>query len=63
MEKIQTSSAESLDGGEKGVVRHVTGTSTPEEVEAAPHFTPAQTKKLLWKMDWNLVPFLALLYL
>lgn len=26
-------------------------------------FSAAQTKLLLWKLDWNIVPFLALLYL
>lgn len=29
----------------------------------APHFDAQRTKKLLRKLDWNLVPFLALLYL
>jgi hypothetical protein len=34
-----------------------------ESLEAGSKFTPAETKRLLRKMDWNLVPFLALLYL
>ncbi|KAJ2914183.1 hypothetical protein MD484_g6232, partial [Candolleomyces efflorescens] len=34
-----------------------------DSLEAGSKFTPAETKRLLRKMDWNLVPFLALLYL
>lgn len=29
----------------------------------APHFDEARTRKLLRKLDWHIVPFLALLYL
>ena len=36
---------------------------TPPEYVDAPHFDGARTKKLLRKLDWHLVPFLALLYL
>ena len=45
---------------------HITdtdGTSTPESLEAGPGFDETRTKKLLRKLDWHLVPFLALLYL
>lgn len=31
--------------------------------DEAPHFDQARTKKLLRKLDWHIVPFLALLYL
>ncbi|RXW21582.1 hypothetical protein EST38_g4281 [Candolleomyces aberdarensis] len=34
-----------------------------DSLEAGSKFTAAETKRLLRKMDWNLVPFLALLYL
>lgn len=32
------------------------------EITTTP-FDAARTKKLLWKLDWNIVPFLSLLYL
>jgi hypothetical protein len=50
---------------QKEVVRHVSGDVTPDSVESADHpsFDPKRTKKLLRKLDWNIVPFLALLYL
>ncbi|KAI5845126.1 major facilitator superfamily domain-containing protein [Morchella snyderi] len=45
--------------------QHADGATTPSTMEAAegPLFDAARTKKLLRKMDWHLVPFLALLYL
>lgn len=45
--------------------QHADGATTPSTMEAAegPFFDAARTKKLLRKMDWHLVPFLALLYL
>lgn len=46
---------------------HVTddtdGTATPVSLESGPGFDAVATKKLLRKLDWHLVPFLALLYL
>lgn len=39
--------------------------TTPSTLESAegPVFDQTRTKKLLRKLDWHLVPFLALLYL
>lgn len=44
---------------------HADSSTTPSTLEASegPVFDAARTKKLLRKMDWHLVPFLALLYL
>jgi len=44
--------------------KSATGYDTPvsEEGEGVA-FTPAQTRSLLWKLDWHLVPFLSVLYL
>ena len=44
---------------------HSTPTSVgnPREDPEAPQFDHARTKTLLRKLDWHLVPFLALLYL
>jgi len=37
---------------------------TPNSLESdGPTFDAERTRKLLWKLDWHLVPFLALLYL
>lgn len=37
---------------------------TPNSLEAdGPTFDAERTRKLLWKLDWHLVPFLSLLYL
>jgi hypothetical protein len=38
-------------------------TSNPREHQDAPQFDKTRTKTLLRKLDWHLVPFLALLYL
>jgi hypothetical protein len=35
----------------------------PTTLPSTPPFTDAATKKLLWKLDLHLIPFLALLYL
>lgn len=58
-EKFSVSPAESSDSDSKDV-----GVAQIEEVapQAAP-FDAARTKTLLRKLDWYLVPFLALLYL
>lgn len=45
------------------VTTHEAGTITPPEYNAPPQFDEARTKKLLSKLDWHIVPFLALLYL
>jgi hypothetical protein len=47
---------------EKQEVRHVSGPGSLESGEGR-KFDAAQTKRLLRRMDWHLVPFLALLYL
>ncbi|CUS13534.1 unnamed protein product [Tuber aestivum] len=46
-------------------VKHVDGAITPDSLESsdAASFDEKRTKKLLRKLDWHLVPFLALLYL
>lgn len=65
MEKDASSSGDSLENGQRRITEweesadKVTTTVQAEELT----FTPAQTKKLLRKMDIHLVPFLALLYL
>lgn len=63
-----------MDTAEKAAIQHeefatmheknATGYDTPvsEEGEGV-LFTPAQTRSLLWKLDWHLVPFLSVLYL
>jgi hypothetical protein len=38
-------------------------TQTPPEDAETPQFNTKRTKALLRKLDWHLVPFLALLYL
>jgi len=44
--------------------KHVPGDVTPQSIESEePMFDEKKTKRLLRKLDWNLVPFLALLYL
>jgi len=45
--------------------KHVDGAVTPDSLESSDgaSFDEKRTKKLLRKMDWHLVPFLALLYL
>jgi len=50
---------------EKEVVKHVDGAVTPDSLESSDGacFDEKRTKKLLRKLDWHLVPFLALLYL
>jgi hypothetical protein len=40
-----------------------TSVSNPREDLEPPQFDNARTKTLLRKLDWHLVPFLALLYL
>ncbi|KAI5781445.1 major facilitator superfamily domain-containing protein [Geopyxis carbonaria] len=48
----------------KKEVSHVSGDTTPNSLElAGPKFDKERTAQLLRKMDWNIVPFLALLYL
>lgn len=44
---------------------HADSSTTPSTLENSegPVFNEARTKKLLKKLDWHLVPFLALLYL
>jgi len=45
---------------------HLGGSVTPTSVETASAsmgFDEKQTRALIRKLDWNLVPFLALLYL
>lgn len=37
--------------------------SNPRQITGATQFDQKRTKTLLRKLDWNLVPFLALLYL
>jgi hypothetical protein len=63
-EKISNSDL-SVDAGvtKKGEVAELEHqlSSTPDS--EAPHFDELRTKKLLRKLDWHLVPFLALLYL
>jgi hypothetical protein len=59
MEKI-TDSHSSSDTDTK-VVDVQLEESGPETTSVP--FDAARTKKLLWKLDWNIVPFLALLYL
>lgn len=49
------------DLGEKETVAHVQGPGSLESGSIG--FDPEATKKLLRRMDWHLVPFLALLYL
>ena len=60
----------STDANEKHVVRQVEdnekSTTAPPAYDVtteAPHFDQARTRKLLRKLDFNIVPFLALLYL
>lgn len=50
---------------EKGQVslKHGDQTSSSDIELAGPTFDEARTGRLLRKMDWNIVPFLALLYL
>lgn len=50
---------------QKDMAKHAVGDVTPDSLESAdrPGFDPKRTKKLLRKLDWNIVPFLALLYL
>lgn len=65
-EKISNSdlSSSEVDQKQKRDVEHVElETQSPPEYQDAPHFDQARTKKLLRKLDWHLVPFLALLYL
>lgn len=47
------------------ILAHADSSTTPSTLESSegPVFDAARTKKLLRKMDWHLVPFLALLYL
>jgi hypothetical protein len=72
MEKINTSdnSETSVDldvkvrGQQIEVSEKIPSSPTvPELGTAAPQFDQARTKTLLRKLDWHLVPFLALLYL
>lgn len=50
--------------GEKGQIERLRTVSSPGSLEAAgPKFDRARTAQLLKKLDWNLLPFLALLYL
>jgi len=45
--------------------KYVDGVVTPDSLESSDgaSFDEKRTKKLLRKLDWHLVPFLALLYL
>lgn len=36
---------------------------SPSQVPAIPEYDKRQTTKILWKIDWRLIPFLSLLYL
>lgn len=72
MEKIATSdnSDLSVDLDVKGGDHHIElsekilpSPTVPELGTVAPQFDQARTKTLLRKLDWHLVPFLALLYL
>ncbi len=50
--------------GEKGQIEEVRSAPSPDSAETAgPRFDKARTAQLLRKLDVNLVPFLALLYL
>ncbi|RDW82361.1 putative transporter-1 [Coleophoma cylindrospora] len=65
MEKDASNSGVSLDSGKKPLAQwaeNVVQTVSPIQSDES-SFTPAQTKRLLRKMDIHLVPFLALLYL
>jgi len=67
-EKISNSDL-SVDANQKEAVRQIEDNekiaAPPAYIsdDEAPHFDAARTKKLLRKLDWHLVPFLALLYL
>jgi hypothetical protein len=68
MEKV-TNSDTSVDNDLESKVQDVKvdvspdGTTSLSGDSDAPTFDPTRTKKLLRKLDWHLVPFLALLYL
>lgn len=65
-EKISNSdlSTSEVDQRQKTDAKHVElETHSPAEYRDAPNFDQARTKKLLRKLDFHLVPFLALLYL
>src|SRR5258708_37898779 len=48
---------------EKGVVEVYEHQGSYDEIDNGPTYDDAQTSRLLRKMDFNIVPFLALLYL
>lgn len=61
-EKVAVDSQSVL--GEKHQIEQFRSVTSPGSIEAAgPKFDKARTAQLLRKLDWNLVPFLALLYL
>lgn len=51
---------ESSDNDSKVVETKIEDTN---DVASPVPFSEAKTRSLLWKLDWNLVPFLSLLYL
>lgn len=62
-EKISNSDL-SVDATQKREVHEYEDSApTSTEYAEAPQFDQKRTKKLLRKLDWHLVPFLALLYL
>jgi hypothetical protein len=36
---------------------------SPSQAPVIPEYDKRQTTKILWKIDWRLIPFLSLLYL
>jgi hypothetical protein len=68
-EKLQvsekTAAIDNESTNEKGQVslKHGASSSSSDIELAGPTFDGARTGRLLRKMDWNIVPFLSLLYL
>ncbi|CAL3973203.1 hypothetical protein PZA11_005501 [Diplocarpon coronariae] len=66
MEKIghsETSGDLDISKDAKADNEDLSSSVAPKSIDDAPQFDAQQTKKLLRKLDWHIVPFLALLYL